>query len=201
MLSNNDFSIEYIEFMKSMIENNFVEKVSDAELSGSVGNIWYLVHQRVYHKQKKKLRIVFDASLKCHQTSLNSELLQGPDLTTSLLAVLLRFCQEKVAIIGDIAKMFYQIKVPKQHYDFLRFFWFSKNDPNQLPVEYRLKVHVFGAVSSPAIANYALKQALRVVNCSPEAKNCISNQFYVDDLLHASESDTASKRSKIDTKK
>ncbi len=103
MLSNNGVSIEYIEFMKSMIENNFVEKVPDAELSGRVGNIWYLVHHRVYHKQKKKLRIVFDASLKCQQISLNSELLQGPDLTTSLLAVLLSLRQEKVAVIGDIA--------------------------------------------------------------------------------------------------
>ncbi len=147
MLSNNEFSNEYIEFMKSMIENNFVEKVPDAELSERVGNIWYLVHHRVYHKQKKKLRIVFDASLKCHQVSLNSELLQGPDLTTSLLAVLLRFRQEKVAVIGDIAKMFYQINVPKQHRDFLRFFWFLQNDPNQPPIEYRLKVLVFGAVS------------------------------------------------------
>ncbi len=168
--------------MNSMIENDFVEKVPDAELQGRVGNVWYLVHHRVYHKQKKKLRIVFDASLKCRQVSLNSELLQGPDLTMSLLTVLLRFRQEKVAIMADITKMFYQIKVPKHHRDFLRFFWYPQNDPNLLPIEYRLKVHVFGAVSSPAIANYALKQVLKDANCSLEANKCISNQFYVGQL-------------------
>ncbi len=187
MLKNSSFAADYTKFMVEMIENDFVERVPDAELCGNFGKVWYLVHHGVYHKQKNKLRIVFDASLKTNAVSLNTELLQGPDLTNSLLAVLLRFRREKVAVMADVAKMFYQIKVPKHHRDYLRFFWYPQNNPNLLPVEYRLKVHVFGAISSPAVANFALKQTPKYTECSTEATSCISDQFYVDDLLHSIE--------------
>ena len=40
-------------------------------------------------------------------------LFSGPDLTHSLISVLLRFRQERVAIIGDVECLFYQIKVAK----------------------------------------------------------------------------------------
>ncbi len=133
MLKNTSFAADYTKFMVEMIENDFVERVPDAELRGSSGKVWYLVHHGVYHKQKNKLRIVFDASLKINLVSLNTELLQGPDLTNSLLAELLRFRREKVAIMADVAKMFYQIKVPKQLRDYLRFFWYPHNDPDLPP--------------------------------------------------------------------
>lgn len=42
-------------------------------------------------------------------TSLNSELLQGPDLTITLLGVLLRFQQEPVAVMEDTEGMFHQV--------------------------------------------------------------------------------------------
>ncbi len=187
MLKNSSFATDYTKFMVEMIENDFVERVPDSEICGNFGKVWYLVHHGVYHKQKNKLRIVFDASLKTNAVSLNTELLQGPDLTNSLLAVLLRFRREKVAVMADVAKMFYQIKVPKHHRDYLRFFWYPQNNPNLTPIEYRLKVHVFGAISSPAVANFALKQAPKYTDCSPEATSCISDQFYVDDLLHSVE--------------
>ncbi len=170
MLKNASFATDYTKFMVEMIDNDFVERVPDAELCGDVGKVWYLVHHGVYHKQKNKLRIVFDASLKTNSVSLNTELLQGPDLTNSLLAILLRFRREKVAIMADVAKMFYQIKVPKQHRDYLRFFWYPQNNPNLFPVEYRLKVHVFGAISSPAVANYALKQTRNTRTVAPRLR-------------------------------
>ncbi len=107
MLKNASFAADYTKFMVEMIENDFMERVPDAELQGSSGRVWYLVHHGVYHKQKNKLRIVFDASLKSNSVSLNTELLQGSDLTNSLLAVLLRFRREKVAVMADITKMFY----------------------------------------------------------------------------------------------
>lgn len=53
------------------------------------------------------------------ETSLNNELLQGPNLTSSLLGVLTRFRQEPVACMGDIQAMFYQVKVAEEDRDFL----------------------------------------------------------------------------------
>ena len=113
-------------------------------------------------------------------TSLNSNLLQGPDLTCSLLGVLLRFRQEPIAVVGDISKMYYQVKVPPHHADFLRFFWL--NEKGEIS-EYRLSVHVFGATSSPSIANYALKESSKYSTCSEEVSSAILSNFYVDDFL------------------
>ena len=171
---------DYKEFMENMLANNFAEKVPDDELDSDTSTCWYLSHHPVFHKRKNKLRIVFNCSLKYKGTSLNANLLQGPDLTNALFGVLVRFRQEPVAIVGDIRKMFYQVNVPKNHSNLMRFFWFDETMSDI--VEYRLKVHVFGATSSPSIANYALKRTVNTP-CSAEAKSSILNNFYVDDLL------------------
>ena len=49
--------------------------------------------------------------------------MKGPDLTNSLVGVLLRFRKGKVAVIADVEAMFYQIKVAPHDGDALRFFW------------------------------------------------------------------------------
>ena len=43
--------------------------------------------------------------------SLNSNLLPGPDLTNSLVGVLLRFRQSKIGMMSDIEAMFHQVNV------------------------------------------------------------------------------------------
>ena len=55
--------------------------------------------------------------------SLNSELLQGPDLTNNLVGILLRFRQDPVAVMGDVQSMFHQVRVPVEDRDFLWFLW------------------------------------------------------------------------------
>ena len=153
-----------------------------SQLSNS--KVWYLTHHGVYHKLKKKIRIVFNCSLANHGTSLNDVLYQGPDLTCNLLGVLLRFRQENVAFIGDIEKMFYMVKVTPKDRDYLRFFWFNTESLDEKPVQYRLTVHVFGAKSSPSVANFALRQtALDNCNCDEGAKAAVFRNYYVDDLL------------------
>ena len=132
-------------------------------------------------RKKKKIRIVFNCSLKNKGNSLNDSLYQGPDLTNSLLGVLIRFRQEPVAFMGDISKMFYQVRVAPEHRDYLRFFWL---DENSRPAEYRLTVHVFGATSSPSVANFALLQTVKDnPQYSINAKQAVTRSFYVDDLL------------------
>ena len=37
--------------------------------------------------------------------------------------------------------------------DYLRFLWWENENVECQPVEYRMKVHLFGAVSSPACCN------------------------------------------------
>ncbi|GBP96586.1 hypothetical protein EVAR_87706_1 [Eumeta japonica] len=58
--------------------------------------LWYLPHFAVTHPQKKKVRLVFDAAARTGKC-LNDALLTGPDLIRSLLGVLVRFRQGRVA--------------------------------------------------------------------------------------------------------
>ena len=118
-------------------------------------------HHGVYHPTKKKIRVVFDCSAQVDGVSLNDVLLQGPDLTSSLVGVLMRFRLETVAVMGDIEAMFYQVRVPKSQRKFLRFFWWPGNNFNVETQEYEMCVHLFGALSSPSCANFALRQAAR----------------------------------------
>lgn len=81
-----------------------------------------------YHPQKKKIRVVFDCAASYRGVSLNQELLQGPDLTSSLFGVMQRFRQERIALMADIKGMFNQVRVPKEDRDLLRFLWWEDGD-------------------------------------------------------------------------
>lgn len=72
--------------------------------------------------------MVFDCGATFQGVSLNSELLPGPNLTSSLLGDLLRFRNEVVAFMGDIQAMFHQVKVAEEDRDFLGFLWWPEGD-------------------------------------------------------------------------
>ena len=89
---------------------------------------------------------------------MNDKLLQGPDLTNSLVGVLARFRQEAVTVLGDIEAMFHQVKVAPEDCNALRFLWWPNGDVTAQPEELMMAVYLFGGVSSPSCANYALKK-------------------------------------------
>ena len=111
------------------------------------------------HRLKpEKVRVVFDCAATYKGQSLNMQLLQGPDLTNSLVDVLIRFREEPIALVADVETMFYQVLVEPTDCDAFRFLWWENNDLNGEPVEYRMVKHVFGATSSPSCANVCLKK-------------------------------------------
>ena len=141
-----------------------------------------------------KLRVVFDSSAKYKEVSLNSRLLQGPDQLNNLFGVLLRWRRGRVAVNCDIQKMFHSFFVTKEDREYLRFFWVKGDDPNGEPVECVANVHIFGARSSPAVANFALRKAalLSGDQYCDEVKDFVFNNFYVDDGLLSTDSSMAS---------
>ena len=79
--------------------------------------------------------------------SRNSEVFKGPDLTNSVVGVLIRFRQDPSAAMGDVQSMLHQVRVPEEDRDLLRFLWWPKGDFTKKLKEHRMTVHLFGAVS------------------------------------------------------
>ena len=157
------------------------------DLSRDDGKVWYLPHHGVMHPRKKKLRVVLDASARFGGTSLNDQLLSGPDCSSTLIGVLVRFRQERVAFMADLQCMFYQVKVPVDQRDLLRFLWWPGGDVDQNIIECRMYAHIFGATSSPAVAKFALRKTAldNATSFSPLAVETVHRSFYVDDCLRS----------------
>ncbi|XP_031425669.1 uncharacterized protein LOC116220856 [Clupea harengus] len=193
MEKDEQYKQEYVAFFNDIFESNYAEEVPQEELAQSTGKVWYLPHHGVYHPKKKKLRVVFDCAASYQGVSLNTELLQGPDLTNSLIGVIMRFRKEPVAIMSDIKSMFHQVRVARSDVNYLRFLWWPKGETSQAPKEHRMLVHIFGAVSSPSIASFALRKTAADNECCfpPQVAETVRHNFYVDDCAKsvAKESD------------
>ena len=136
-LNNKRLQQEYAGYMNTLISKNYAELVPQQQLHYKKGKVWYIPHHGVI-QGKGSLRVVFDCGATFKGASLNSELLPGPNLTSSLLGVLLRFRKEVVAFMGDIQAMFHQVKVAEEDRDFLRFLWWPDGDITQDLKEYRM---------------------------------------------------------------
>ena len=170
--------------IKDLLDKGFAEVVDDED-DASDGYRWYLPHHSVVNPNKPKIRIVFDGSAEYQGTSLNRKVLRGPDLTNTLVGVLLRFRENNVAIMGDIEAMFHQIKVTSKHRDVLRFVWYEDGDLTKAPKTYRMTVHLFGGIWSPSCANYALRRTALDQAELFDAKvvDTVISNFYLDDCL------------------
>ncbi len=174
----------YSKFIADLLLNDHARKVPEIALNDT--NVWYLPHHNVVNPKKpEKTRVVFDCAAKYRGISLNSNVLSGPDLTNSLIGVLLRFRKESVAMLADIEAMFHQVRVHPKDVNFLRFLWYPNGDVNREPEEFQMLVHLFGGVWSPSCANYALRRTATDNKDAygSEVINAVYDNFYVDDLL------------------
>ncbi|XP_053699101.1 uncharacterized protein LOC128746075 [Sabethes cyaneus] len=165
------------------VSKGYVRKLTSEELAVSRERVWYLPIFAVVNPNKPgKTRLVWDAAATAHGISLNSLLMKGPDQLTSLLSVLIRFREFKVAVCGDIREMFHQVhmRTDDQHYQ--RFLWKSAEDSE--PSVYIVQVMTFGACCSPSIAQYVKNRNAKLFERDhPEAFDAITRQHYVDDML------------------
>ena len=183
---------QYTDFMTDLEKKGFAERVPSSEIARNDGRVWYIPHHGVRHPRKpEKLRVVFNCPVIFEGTSLNSQLLQGPDMTNHMYGVLLRWRQENVVIMADIEAMFYQVRVTPGDCDMLRYLWWPGGDLDQKAEVYRMLVHLFGAVSSPSCANYALKKTAtdNEHKYGKEVIEAIRSDFYVDDFLKSVSTD------------
>ena len=87
--------------------------------------------------------------------------------------------------MADIEKMFFQVRIRKEDQSFLRFLWWPNGDLDHKAEEYCMTVHLFGALSSPACANYALQRTgdNNEDNYGTEVVRTLRRNFYVDDVV------------------
>ena len=177
---NPDFANLYSKQIDEYISLGHARKLSlrEAKACSEITN--YIPHHGVLNINKPgKVRVVFDASAKFQNTSLNDNLLPGIDLLNNLISVLLRFREGRYAVIADIEKMFHQIRVNAKDTNALRFLW--RVNPQCNIEDYIMLVHVFGKVDSPCCANWALRNTS--IDSELDVKNTIERNFYMDDFL------------------
>ena len=90
-------------------------------------------------------------------------------------------------------QLFHQVQVPEHDSSFLRFLWWDDGNLAKEVQEYQMLFHLFGAISPPASANFALrKTATENKHCFPEAViDTVERNFYVDDCLKSLSSEAA----------
>ena len=86
--------------------------------------------------------------------------------------------------------MFSLVLVSPEDRDSLRFLWWPEGNLNAEPVLYRMKVHLFGATSSPSCAAFALRQTAKEYGkfFPPNVAEIVLKSFYVGDLLTSANS-------------
>ncbi len=104
---------DYDAIIQDQLKSNVIESVAALEKQGE--KLHYLPHQAVVRKDAEttKLIIVHDASSKERRNgpSLNDCLHTGPSLNPLLFDILVRFRDNKVALVGDIEKAFLKIEI------------------------------------------------------------------------------------------
>ena len=186
LLRDENLHAKYNATMNEYLTKGHAVKIPPDELPTDGKVVWYLPHHPVFHARKaEKVRVVFDCAAKYLGTSLNDQLLQGPDLNNNLIGVLMRFREENVAVVSDIESMFHQVRVDPSDCDALRFLWWQNGDLTSPPDEYKMVVHVFGATSSPSCTSFCLRKTAEdnEREFSAEIVNTVRRNFYVDDCL------------------
>ncbi|CAM4718193.1 unnamed protein product [Leuciscus chuanchicus] len=142
------------EEIKKLEIAGYATKIDSCEADSSEES-WFLPHHMVRHNGKE--RIVFNCSFQLGRQSLNNYLLPGPALGPSLLGVLLRFREHRVAVSGDIKGMFHQVRLLDRDKPLLRFLWRDLKTDKQ-PSVYQWEVLPFGTTCSPCCAIFALQK-------------------------------------------
>ncbi|XP_045024004.1 uncharacterized protein LOC123468992 [Daphnia magna] len=152
---DDDLRRTVVEQMQEVFSNGHAVKVTSTAPGSKV---WFLPYDPVRHPSKpNKILLDYEAAARFKGTAINDILLKGPDLTTQLLAVLLRFRERIIGVTADIARMFYQVLVRESDRPMFRFVWRDPGTEDDLP-ELEMTLHIFGAVFSPTGCSFALQR-------------------------------------------
>ena len=133
------------------------------------------------------LRVVFDASATTTSVfSFHDTFLMGPSLYPHITTVVTQFRRHKLALTADFSKMFREIALYRNEYDFHRF---VLREGNGVLSDFRMTRLTFGVTSSPFLATQVLRQLPEDHRKDhPLAADVINFDFDVDDCLIGADS-------------
>lgn len=173
----------YSKTINMYLEKGYINKIPGGKTDDSKSN-WYLPHFPVIKPDKltTKVRLVFDASARYKDLSLNDVIHPGPKLQGDLFSILLRFRHHPVALVCDIQEMYLQIGILPTDRRYHRFLW--RNSVCEEPSEYEFNRIVFGVNASPFLAQYVSQQNAKTYASEfPLASETVLNSTYMDDSL------------------
>lgn len=174
----------YVDYMNDLFDNSHAIVLSEKEINSErSGKIWYNPHFLV--NTSGKGRIVFHCSMRHMNTCVNDILLKGNITKKDIFAILTHFRRFKYALSADIQKMFYQVLVPPDEQDFLRFLWWKDGIPNGEVVLCRMTRHSFGLTSSLSAAEFCILSTARSnkTSASPSTVDTLMHDTFVDDVF------------------
>ena len=110
-------------------------------------------------------------------------LAKGPDLLNNLLGVLIRFRENRIAISGDIRKIYHAVKIDSIDQHTHRFLWRNMEIERE-PCVYVITSVSFGDKPAGNIATLALRKTADMEKETySKAANIIQNSTYMDDII------------------
>ena len=176
-----EIKAQYSDFMSEYLSLNHMSTLSQQVASKQ----YFLPHHCVLKldSTSTKLRVVFDGSAKTSSgLSLNDVLCSGPTIQRKLFNTLLQFRCFKVALSGDICKMYrcVHVREPDDHLQCI--LW--RNSPDEDIKPYKLNTVTYGTKPAAFLAIRAMHQLAADEEANfPLGAKILRRDFYVDDLL------------------
>ena len=187
---------KYEREIATLIEEGYAEIIPTDEIHSFPGLTNYISIFDVKNPHKpEKFRLIHDCKAETSEgDSLNKQVKSGPDLTNSMIGILVRFREHKIGLMADIKSMFFQVHVKKEHCNALRFLWFDSADINKT-IELRMLRHLFGGVWSPSAATYALRKTAldQMERYDTKVVQAVLDEMYVDNMQSGSETEEDAK--------
>ncbi|CAC5362061.1 unnamed protein product [Mytilus coruscus] len=153
------------------------------------GPVHYIPHHEVLKPESKStpLRIVFNSSSSYMGHTLNDYWAKGSNVINDLLAVLIRFRQESIALAGDISKMYNAIRLSSLDQHTHRFVWRNLNTQRSRSLcivnSYFWRQTEWSDFDTCITSNSKMYQHIY-----PDASKMVIRNSYVDDILQSVES-------------
>ena len=184
-LRKNPLHLEaYNNNVKELIALNYLREANDEDMIGNWPNVWYLPTSLVINANKNppKMRNVYDASAIYRGTSLNANLLKGPDLLINIINPLIRMRMNSIAFTADVKAMFNMVKICARDTQCQRILF--REDHDSPMKTFIATVMLFGPTSSPFTSQYVKnKTAEKWIDKYPDAARTLIDLTYMDDVL------------------